>query len=93
MYVCGPTIYDYGHLGHGRSAVNFDVIRRYLKFKGYKVNFIFNYTDIDDKIIERANKDNISISDAYNSQKVIGIKKSFLRNNPPEECQKCSWYS
>ncbi|MBT3394941.1 cysteine--tRNA ligase [archaeon] len=63
MYVCGPTIYDYGHLGHGRSAVNFDVIRRYLKFKGYKVNFIFNYTDIDDKIIERANKDNISISD------------------------------
>ena len=63
MYVCGPTIYDYGHLGHGRSAVNFDIIRRYLEFKGYKVNFIFNYTDIDDKIIERANKDKITVQE------------------------------
>jgi cysteinyl-tRNA synthetase len=56
MYACGPTVYDYGHIGHGRSAVNFDIIRRYFIYEGYKVNFIFNYTDIDDKIIERANK-------------------------------------
>jgi len=60
MYVCGPTIYDHAHLGHGRSAINFDVIRRYFIYKKYKVNFVFNYTDIDDKIIERANKENIT---------------------------------
>lgn len=60
IYVCGPTIYDYGHIGHGRSAVNFDIIRRYFLYKGFKVNFIFNYTDIDDKIIDRANKEKTS---------------------------------
>ncbi|MCD4759934.1 cysteine--tRNA ligase [archaeon] len=60
IYVCGPTIYDYAHLGHGRSAINFDIIRRYFLYKKYKVNFIFNYTDIDDKIIQRANKEKIT---------------------------------
>ncbi|MBT4334729.1 cysteine--tRNA ligase [archaeon] len=60
MYVCGPTIYDYGHLGHGRSAVNFDIIRRYFLYKNYKVNFVFNYTDIEDKIIGRAKKEKIT---------------------------------
>ncbi len=60
MYVCGPTIYDYGHLGHGRSAVNFDVIRRYFIYKGYRVKFVFNYTDIDDKLINRAGERKIS---------------------------------
>lgn len=60
IYVCGPTIYDYGHIGHGRSAVNFDIIRRYFLYKGFKVNFVFNYTDIDDKIIDRANKEKIT---------------------------------
>jgi len=63
MYVCGPTIYDFGHLGHGRSAINFDVIRRYFIYKGYKVKFVFNYTDIDDKIINRARERNISWTD------------------------------
>lgn len=56
MYVCGPSIYDYGHLGHGRSAVNFDIVRRFLMYRGYKVKFIFNYTDVEDRIIDRANK-------------------------------------
>ncbi|HLG26111.1 MAG TPA: cysteine--tRNA ligase [Candidatus Gracilibacteria bacterium] len=54
MYVCGPTVYDFGHLGHGRSAVSFDVIRRYLKYRGYDVTFVTNYTDIEDKMIHRA---------------------------------------
>jgi len=63
MYVCGPTIYDYGHLGHGRSAINFDVIRKYFLYKGYKVNYIFNYTDIEDKIIDRANKEKITVQE------------------------------
>ncbi len=61
MYVCGPTVYDYGHLGHGRSAVAFDIIRRYLLYRGYEVCFVFNYTDIDDKLIKRAWENNTSV--------------------------------
>jgi type VI secretion system protein ImpB len=55
MYVCGVTVYDYSHIGHARSAMVFDVIRRYLTFKGYRVTFVKNYTDVDDRIIKRAN--------------------------------------
>lgn len=63
MYVCGPTVYDRGHLGHGRSAVAFDVIRRYFLYKGFKVKYVSNYTDIDDKMIKRAAEENISVAD------------------------------
>lgn len=56
MYVCGMTVYDYCHMGHGRVMVSFDVIVRYLRHKGYDVNYIRNITDIDDKIITRANE-------------------------------------
>jgi cysteinyl-tRNA synthetase len=69
MYVCGPTVYDVAHLGHGRSAVAFDVIRKYLKWKGYDVNFVSNYTDIDDKMINRAAEEGISVSEL--AEKVI----------------------
>ena len=61
IYVCGPTIYDYGHLGHGRSAVAFDLLHRYLKHKKYHVKFVFNYTDIEDKMINRANDEGITV--------------------------------
>jgi len=54
MYVCGDTVYDYCHIGHARSKVAFDVVRRYLMHKGYRVTFVRNITDIDDKIIKRA---------------------------------------
>lgn len=57
MYVCGVTVYDACHIGHARSAVIFDVIRKYFKYKGYIVKFVKNFTDIDDKIIIRANKE------------------------------------
>jgi|WetSurMetagenome_2_1015567.scaffolds.fasta_scaffold121545_2 cysteinyl-tRNA synthetase len=63
MYVCGVTPYDNSHLGHAMSYVFFDVIRRYLKFRGYKIKYIQNVTDIDDKIIMRANQRGISTSE------------------------------
>ncbi len=69
MYVCGPTVYDHAHLGHGRSAVAFDVIRRFLEFSGYKVTFTFNTTDIDDKMIERADKEGITVAEL--AEKII----------------------
>jgi len=55
MYVCGPTVYDKAHVGHAMSALVFDVIRRYLQYRGYAVRHVMNYTDVDDKIIKRAN--------------------------------------
>ena len=57
MYVCGPTVYDEAHIGHARSAYIFDCIRRYLIYKGYKVKFVRNVTDVDDKIIDKAQKE------------------------------------
>ena len=56
MYVCGPTVYDYCHLGHGRAYIAFDIIYRYLKYRGYDVTYVRNVTDLDDKIIARANE-------------------------------------
>ena len=55
MYVCGPTVYDSAHIGHAMSAIVFDVIRRYLQYRGYRVVHVMNFTDVDDKIIQRAN--------------------------------------
>ncbi len=60
MYVCGITAYDLSHIGHARSALVFDMIRRYLEFKGYEVRFIRNFTDVDDKIIKRAEQEGAS---------------------------------
>ena len=60
MYVCGITAYDLSHVGHARSMIVFDVIYRYLKFLGYEVKYVRNFTDIDDKIINRANKEGVS---------------------------------
>src|SRR3972149_5279301 len=54
MYVCGPPVYDRAHVGHAMSAVVFDVIRRYLEYRGYQVHHVMNYTDVEDKIIKRA---------------------------------------
>ena len=56
LYVCGPTVYDVPHIGHGRSVLTYDVLRRYLEWTGLEVRHVSNITDIDDKIIERANE-------------------------------------
>jgi cysteinyl-tRNA synthetase len=88
MYVCGPTVYDSPHLGHAKSAVVFDLIHRYLKFKGYKVNIVKNYTDIDDKIIQRANEKGVdykSLTEEYINEydeimQILNIEK--VTKNP-----------
>ena len=63
MYVCGPTVYDQIHIGNGRTFLSFDVIRRYLIYKGYQVTFAQNLTDVDDKIIQRASEEGVSASE------------------------------
>jgi len=63
MYVCGPTVYDYPHIGNARSFAVFDTIRRYLEYLGYHVQYITNFTDVDDKMINRANEEGITIGE------------------------------
>ncbi len=68
MYVCGPTVYDEAHVGHAMSSIVFDFIRRYLEYKGYQVRHVMNFTDVDDKIINRAHKtgeDPVTIANRY----------------------------
>ena len=60
MYVCGVTVYDSAHVGHARSLITFDIIYRYLRFLGYQVEFVRNFTDVDDKIIKKANDEGVS---------------------------------
>ncbi|MDO1604456.1 cysteine--tRNA ligase [Lactobacillus sp. YT155] len=61
MYVCGPTVYNYIHIGNARSVVAFDTIRRYFEYRGYQVNYISNFTDVDDKMIKQAKADGITV--------------------------------
>jgi len=78
MYVCGPTVYDSGHLGHARTYVAFDVVRRWLEISGYKVKFISNITDVHDDVIKKAKKEKTSIkeiSDKFTNEFFADIKK------------------
>ncbi|MFY9217678.1 MAG: cysteine--tRNA ligase, partial [Tepidanaerobacteraceae bacterium] len=63
IYTCGPTVYDFFHVGNARVFITFDMIRNYLKFRGYDVTFVQNFTDIDDKMIKRANEENITVKE------------------------------
>ena len=63
MYACGVTVYDFSHLGHARGAVCFDVIQRYFRRRGFQVKYVRNFTDVDDKIINRARQEGISAAD------------------------------
>ena len=62
IYVCGPTVYDYIHIGNARPMIVFDTLRRYLEYKGYEVNYVSNFTDVDDKIIKKANAEHVESS-------------------------------
>ena len=63
MYVCGPTVYNFFHIGNGRTFIVFDTIRRYFEYRGYEVEFVQNITDIDDKMIKRANEENTTVKE------------------------------
>jgi len=81
MYVCGVTVYDSSHIGHARALLTFDVIYRYLQFLGYQVHFVRNFTDVDDKIIKRANDEGVScetitaryIEEFYRDSAMLGL--------------------
>jgi len=75
MYVCGPTVYDRAHIGHAMSALVFDIVRRYLEYSGYEVRFVMNFTDVDDKIIDRARQ-----SGADPFQLAQGYIEDYKRN-------------
>ncbi|MCG0275929.1 MAG: cysteine--tRNA ligase [Thermosediminibacteraceae bacterium] len=63
IYACGPTVYDYFHVGNARVFITFDVVRRYFQYRGYDVKFVQNFTDIDDKMIKRANEEGITVKE------------------------------
>ena len=63
IYACGPTVYDYFHIGNARPFIVFDVLRRYFAHRGYEVTFVQNFTDIDDKMIRRANEEGITVKE------------------------------
>ena len=74
MYVCGPTVYNLIHIGNARPMIVFDTFRRYLEYKGYDVNYVSNFTDVDDKIIKKANEE--------------GVDASVISERYIEECKK-----
>lgn len=76
MYYCGPTVWDYGHIGNFRSAIAADVIRRYLKFKGYRVTQVMNLTDVDDRIITKAQEQNQTLDD-YTAKYIEAFWEDF----------------
>jgi cysteinyl-tRNA synthetase len=92
MYVCGVTVYDYCHIGHARSALVFDVLRRYLEYSGYEVLFVKNFTDVDDKIIRRANEQHVPcdvitskyIDAYYEDMGKLGIKPASIEPKATE---------
>ena len=74
MYVCGPTVYNFIHIGNARPMIVFDTVRRYFEYKNYDVNFVSNFTDVDDKIIKKANEEGVTAEE---------ISKRYI-----EECKK-----
>lgn len=93
MYVCGPTVYNYIHIGNARPYVVFDTVRRYMEYKGYEVNYVQNFTDIDDKIINRANEEHTTmqaisdkyIQEAFKDAQGLNIKKATTHPRVTQE--------
>lgn len=92
MYVCGPTVYDYIHIGNARPLIVFDTFRRYLEYRGYQVTYVQNFTDIDDKMIRRANAENTTVSalaerfiaEYFTDADALGIERSTVNPRATE---------
>ena len=86
MYVCGPTVYNFIHIGNARPFIIFDTLRRYLEYRGYDVTFVQNFTDVDDKIIKRSHEENITpeevatkyIKEYFVDADGLGIKRASV---------------
>ncbi len=95
IYSCGPTVYDYFHIGNARPFIIFDVLRRYFEYRGYKVNFVQNFTDIDDKMIRRANEEGITvkelgdrfIAEYYKDAQALGIRPATVQPRATEHIE------
>ena len=95
MYCCGPTVYNYIHVGNARPIIMFDVLRRYLEYRGYDVTFVQNFTDVDDKIINRANEEGISsaevaekyIAEYYTDARGLGVREATVHPRATENMQ------
>ena len=95
MYVCGPTVYNYIHIGNARPFIIFDTLRKYLEYRGYEVNYVQNFTDVDDKIIKRGHEENISpedvakkyIEEYFVDADGLGIKRATIHPQVTENIQ------
>lgn len=92
MYSCGPTVYDFFHIGNARPFIVFDCLRRYFEYSGYQVKFVQNFTDVDDKMINRANKEGITVKELgekfideyFKDAQALGIKKATVHPKATE---------
>lgn len=95
MYACGPTVYNFIHVGNARPIIMFDVLRRYFEYRGYDVTFVQNFTDVDDKIINRANEEGISsaevaekyIREYFTDAKALGVREATIHPKATENIQ------
>ena len=95
MYACGPTVYNFFHIGNARPFIVFDTLRRYLEYRGYEVTFVQNFTDIDDKMIRRANEEGITVKELgdrfikeyYTDADALGVKRATVNLQATEHIQ------
>lgn len=95
MYVCGPTVYNYVHIGNARPMIVFDTVRRYLEYKGYEVTYVQNFTDVDDKIIAKSNEEGISaeevanryIKEYFTDADGLGVKRATIHPRVTSEIE------
>ena len=95
MYACGPTVYNFFHIGNARPFIVFDTLRRYLEYRGYEVTFVQNFTDIDDKMIRRANEEGITVKELgdrfikeyYTDADALGVRRATVNPRATEHIQ------
>ncbi len=95
MYACGPTVYNFFHIGNARPFIVFDTLRRYLEYRGYQVTFVQNFTDIDDRMIRRANEEGITVKELgdrfiqeyYKDADALGVKRATVNPRATEHIQ------